>query len=353
MNLEGERGMEREMAILGTGAIGSSIGADLTRAGYNVLLIDQWPAHVEAMKANGLRVIMPEEEVHTPVQGIHLCEVASLKKEFDVVFLTAKSYDTCWMVHFIKPYLKPTGVIVSIQNSLNDEWIAPMIGYERDIASVIELSAEIFEPGVVRRNTDHLRTWLALGELHGRVTPRVREIANILSAAGRTEISTNIWGAKWTKLAVNCMVQAVAGVLGIFDWEITQNPKVLELCIKLGRECFQVGTALGYRLEPIFGMTAEELVGSTDEVLKKNLVTLISHVGRKARNSVLQDHLKGRRSEVEFMNGLVVKKGQEAGAPTPLNQEITSITKKIEEGILKPSLENLAMLEGLIKAAAG
>lgn len=345
--------MERNMAILGTGAIGSSIGADLTKAGHNVLLIDQWPAHIEAMKAHGLRVIMPEEELHTPVQAVHLCEVASLKKEFDIVFLTAKSYDTCWMVHFIKPYLKPSGVIVSIQNSLNDEWIAPIIGYGRDIASVIELSAEIFEPGLVSRNTDHSRTWFALGELHGRVTPRILEIADILSAAGKTEINTNIWGAKWTKLAVNCMSQGVAGVLGIFDWEITQNSKILELCIRLGREVFQVGMTLGYRLEPIFGMSAEEFLGSTDEVLKKNLVTLISHVGKRARNSVLQDHLKGRRSEVDFMNGLVVKKGEEAGVPTPLNQAITSITKKIEEGILKPSLENLAMLEGLIKAVAG
>lgn len=343
-----ERSMEKEMAILGAGAIGSSIGADLTKAGHNVSLIDQWPAHIDAMKAKGLRVIMPEEELHTPVQAVHLCEVCSLHKEFDIVFLTAKSYDTCWMVHFIKPYLKPSGVVVSIQNSLNDEWIAPIIGYERDIASVIELSAEIFEPGLVKRNTDRTRTWFALGELHGRVTPRIKEIVHILSAVDKTEITTNIWGAKWTKLIVNGMIQGVAGVLGIFDWEITQNPKILELCIQLGRECFQVGTTLGYRLEPIFGMSTEEFMGSTDEVLKKNLVTLISHVGKKARNSVLQDHFKGRRSEVDFMNGLIVKKGQEAGIPTPLNQEITSITKRIEKGTLKPGLDNLNMLEKLV-----
>jgi len=343
--------MVREMAVLGTGAIGSSIGADLTKARHNVLLIDQWPAHIEAMKAHGLRVIMPEEELHTPVKAVHLCEVASLRKEFDIVFLTMKSYDTCWMVHFIKPYLKPNGVVVSIQNSLNDEWIAPIIGYGRDIASVIELSAEIFEPGLVKRNTDHSRTWFALGELHGRITPRLQEIAHILSAAGKTEMSTNIWGAKWTKLTVNCMSQGVAGVLGIFDWEITQNTKILELCIKLGKECFQVGMTLGYRLEPIFGMSAEEFLGSTDEVLKKNLVTLISHVGKGARNSVLQDHLKGRRSEVDFMNGLVVKKGEEAGVPTSLNQAITSITKQIGKGTLRPGLDNLKMLEKLLAEA--
>jgi 2-dehydropantoate 2-reductase len=340
--------MNRNIAILGPGAIGSSIGADLTKAGHNVLLIDQWPAHVETMKAHGLRIIMPGEELCTPVKAAHLCEVCTLQQQFDIVFLTAKSYDTRWMVEFIKPYLKPDGILVSLQNSLNDEWIAPIIGYERDIASVIELSAEMFEPGLVKRNTDHAHTWFALGELHGRITPRLQEVAQILSAAGKTEMSTNIWGAKWTKLTVNSMSQAVAGILGMFEWEITQHPKVLELCIKLGRECLQVGTTLGYTIEPIFGLSAEEFLGSTDEVLEKNIKTLISHVGKESRNSILQDHLKGRPSEVGFLNGLVVKKGKEAKVPTPLNEAVISLTQKIEQRILKPDPSNLKIFEELI-----
>jgi 2-dehydropantoate 2-reductase len=343
--------MEKNLAVLGTGAIGSSIAADLTRAGRNVFLIDQWPAHVEAMKAHGLRVTLPKEELHTPVRAIHLCELCSVNQQFDIVFLTAKSYDSCWMVELIKPYLKQTGVVVSLQNSLNDEWIAPIIGYQRDIPSVIELSAELFNPGQVMRNTDHSGTWFSLGEFHGRMTPRLEEIAQILRAAGKVEITSNIWGAKWSKLTVNCMSQGVAGILGIHEWEITQNPKILDLCIGLGKECLQLGTAIGYRIEPIFGMNAEEFLASNDEVLKRTLLTLISHIGKKARNSVLQDHLKGRRSEVDLLNGLIVKKGLEAGIPTPLNQGITSISKEIEKGRLKPNPNNLSMLEDMIRSA--
>src|SRR4030042_2195962 len=122
--------MERNIAILGTGAIGSSVGADLTRQGYDVVLIDQWPAHVETMKAHGLHITMKEEELHTPVQAMHLCELSSQRRPFDIVFLTSKSYDSCWMAELIKPYLKPSGVVVSLQNSLNDEWIYPIIGYQ-------------------------------------------------------------------------------------------------------------------------------------------------------------------------------------------------------------------------------
>jgi 2-dehydropantoate 2-reductase len=291
---------------------------------------------------------MAEGELVAPVQAMHCCELCTLHEPFDIVFITAKSYDTCWMVELIKPYLRPNGVLVSLQNSLNDEWIAPLVGYQRDVAGVIELSAETLEPGVVQRNTPPARTWFAVGELHGRVTPRLGEIAGILGAAGKTEISPNIWGAKWSKLTVNCMSQALSAILGISDWEISQNPRLLELSIRLGRECLQAGTALGYRAEPIFGLSAEEFLGAADGVLKKTLLTLVAHIGRKAKNSMLQDLVKGRRSEIDFMNGLVAKKGREAGIPTPLNDAITSLVQRIEQGDLRPAAGNIAHLEKLI-----
>ncbi len=343
--------MNRRFAVLGTGAIGSCVGADLTRAGYPVLLIDQWPAHVEAMKSKGLRIALPDEELRIPVQALHLCEVNPVHHRFAVVFLTAKSCHTDWMVHLIEPCLEPDGVLVSLQNSLNDEWIAPIIGYRRDIASAMELSAEMYDPGQVKRNTGRDRTWFALGELHGRITPRLEEIAEILRAVGKTEVTSNIWGAKWTKLSVNCMSQALSGILGVFEWEMVQDPSLLDLCIRLGRECLEVGTALGYRVEPIFGLKPEDFLGSSDEGLRKHLSTLLSHIGKTARNSTAQDLMKGRQSEVNFMNGLVVKKGREARVPTPLNEAVVSLVKEIEQGIRRPGPSNRKALEAFLNIA--
>jgi 2-dehydropantoate 2-reductase len=356
--------MEDKMAVLGTGAIGSSVGADLTKAGYDVMLIDQWPAHVEAMKANGLRVTMTDEDLHTPVNAIHICELATLTDPFDIIFLTAKSYDSCWMTELIKPYLKPDGVLVSLQNSLNDELIAPIIGPTRDVGCVVELSpiigptrdvgcvvelsAEVFQPAKVKRNTTHTGTWFAVGELHGRITPRAEKLARILSCVGKTDLTTNIWGAKWTKLIANAMLQAPIGILGLYEKEATDIPEVFDFCIQLGREAMAVGTTLGYTIEAIYGLSADEFMGSTDAVLKKNLRTLVSHMGKEARNSVLQDHLKRRYSEVDQLNGLVVKKGKEAGVPTPLNEAITALTQQIQKGDLKPDRSNLERLKKLL-----
>ena len=338
--------MSKKLAVLGTGAIGGSIGADLTRAGYDVALIDQWPAHVEAMKSQGLRVRMPEGELHLPVQAVHICELAGLKTQFDIVFLAAKSYDSRWMAELIKPYLKPDGVLISTQNSLNDEWVAPIIGPERDIGCALELSAELFDPGIVKRNTDPAHTRFVVGELDGTITARVQEVAQILGVAGKTEVTANIWGAKWTKLTVNTMVMGVDSIGGIGPWELVQNTKYVDFCVKLGRETVEVGAALGHTLEPLFGLTAEDFLGSTDEKLKTLVLKLAGDVGKEARSCVLQDLLKGRLSEIGgYLNGLVARKGRDVNVQTPLNEVVASLVGQIEDGKLQMNRSNLEMLD--------
>ncbi len=104
--------MARTIAVLGCGAIGSSVSADLTQAGYDPTVIDQWPAQVEALKANGISITMPDGEVKTPIRALHLCDLASANLEFDIVFLAVKSNDDRWLAEFIRPYLKPDGVLV-------------------------------------------------------------------------------------------------------------------------------------------------------------------------------------------------------------------------------------------------
>lgn len=334
--------MAKKIAVLGAGAIGSCVGADFTRAGCDVVLIDPWPAHVEAMKARGLTVKVSGEEWQTPVRAFLLDEINALQPAFDLVFLAAKSNDTRLMVDFIKPYLKPDGALISLQNSLNDEWIAPIIGYQRDIGSVVELSAEVFEPGQVKRNSGPERTWFALGELHGRITPRLKEIATILRNTGRVDETTNIWGAKWRKLVVNSMISGICGALGLRDWELIQRPELVDISVGLGKETMQVGVALGYSLEPIFGMTAEDFLGATDDALRKILEKLVSHIGREARSMVFQDLLKKRPTEIDYINGLVVRKGQEAKVATPLNATVAAVIKEIEQGQIESGLSNLS-----------
>src|SRR5258708_7834563 len=121
--------MNKKIAVLGTGANGSCVAADLTNAGLDVVLIDQWPAHIEAMRLNGLHVTLRQGEIHAKVRGYHLCELASMRQTFDVVFLVTKAYDTRWHAELIKPYLKPDGFLIGLQNAMTAGSIADLVGH--------------------------------------------------------------------------------------------------------------------------------------------------------------------------------------------------------------------------------
>ncbi|MBI4193440.1 MAG: NAD(P)-binding domain-containing protein [Betaproteobacteria bacterium] len=336
--------MKRKMAVLGAGAIGSSVSADLTRAGHDVTVIDQWPAQVEAMKTAGLRIQMPDEELQIPVRALHLCELASSNLEFDIVFLAVKSNDDRWMAELIKPYLKSDGVLVGVQNGMNDDTLASIVGRDRTVGCALELSAEIFTPGLVRRNTTHRTTWFAVGELDGFYTSRAKEIASILGSVGRCDVTNNIYGAKWTKLIANTMTMGPFGLLGLGNTEAAGLPGMFDLSVKLGRESLAVGTALGHRIEPIFGLRADEFAGSSDENLVTAMNTLLGHVSR-GRTAPIHDHLKGRRSEMEFISGLVARNGKELGIATPCNDAVVEIDRLINQGRLKMDRSNFELLK--------
>ena len=336
------------IGIVGSGAIGSSVAADLIDAGHDVTVVDQWPEHVEKMRRDGLRITMPDLDLHVEVNANHICDLASIRPTFDVALVCVKSYDTKWAAQLVEPYLADDGVLVGIQNSMNDDAHAEIVGRRRTVGCAIELSADIYEPGIVTRNTSRGGTWLTVGELDGSVTVRVEMLAELLAAVAATEVSTNIYGSKWTKLVANSMAMGPFGLLGLRNWEAARLPGMREISVRLGRESAAVGLALGYELEPVFGLSAEEFAGGTDEVLLKALDTLSAHVGEHAVTATVQDQRKGRRSEYQFITGLVVKKGSETGVATPVNSAVLHIYDQIDRGQIEMAPDNLDRLKLLI-----
>lgn len=339
--------MNKKIAVLGTGANGSCTAADLTRTGHDVVLIDQWPAHVEEMRANGLRIAMPDEEVRVRVRAHHLCDVCSLNETYDVVFLMMKAYDTRWASEFIKPYLAADGLLVGIQNAMTATEIADVVGPSRTIGCVVELSSEIFTPGRVQRNTPPAKTWFGLGSLDASMDARVPEIEAILRHVGKVSVTPNIQAAKWMKLVVNTMCLGPFAMLGLRLSEAADLPGMRELLLRVGTEALDLGQELGHGIEPIFGLTPEDVRGS-NQLLQKLLDKLNRDIGPRARDCVLQDHIKGRYSEVDLINGLVVEESTRRGKPAPANAVIVEITKQIQSGKLKPDPANLQLAHRML-----
>ena len=154
-----------KIGVLGVGAIGGIIGGYLARANHDVTLIDQWPANVEHIKANGITVTTFDQGPFTAqADALHLGEVAAARPSFDVVVLSVKSYDTLWAAKFIEPYLAPGGYIMSAQNSINEDAIASVVGWPRVTGCVVTLGAAMYEPGRPERTSASDRPAFALGE---------------------------------------------------------------------------------------------------------------------------------------------------------------------------------------------
>jgi 2-dehydropantoate 2-reductase len=344
--------MSERIAVVAPGGIGGPLGGLLTRAGHDVTLVDQWPAHVDAMRDRGLRITVgpredPESDDVVPVRAHHVHEVCTLREPFDVVFVTCKSYDTRWLVQLIAPRLAPDGVVVSTQNSLNFEWIAPIVGPERTMSCLLTGGGELLEPGHVWRNRRSGHPYYTVGELDGRGTSRARHIAEVLADAGRTTLARDVRASLWTKLVHNGVSAALSGLVARSrrSWELLAEPGYREASAGLYREGIAVAMAHGQRLESLFGRPAEELRDASDEAIENLIAATGGGASHGATSMVQQDLARGRPTEVtRYFNGLLAHKGREAGVPTPLHDAMVALYERLERGELAQSLDNLLLL---------
>ena len=343
--------MFERLAVVGTGAIGSVIGGYLARGGRDVTLIDTWAAHVDAMNENGLHITAENGEFTTRVNAMHLGDVNAVQEPFDAIFLAVKSYDTVWATHFALRYLKPTGVIISAQNGINDETIAAIAGFSREIACVITLGAGLYEPARAIHTGDPNKLSFTLGELNGLPTERAHALAEVMCDIGPTKVSRNIWGERWAKLAVNSMANPIAASTGLGSAAVRSTPGVNDVSINIAAEVVRVAQALGIQVEPISGVPAADYLPTDSaeamEDVKARLAEGASSLGA-GRPSMLQDVMKSRRTEIEFLNGYVAARGDVVGVDTPFCDGIVDIVKRVERGELSTDPANLRPLQDMV-----
>lgn len=353
--------MAKRIAVMGAGAMGGNIGACLTREGFDVTLIDQWAEHVDLMKSQGLKLTNLKETFTVPVKALHLSEVSNIRDPFDIIFLSVKSYDTRWSTHLMMPVLKPTGFILPAQNGLNDERVASVAGYHRTVGCVVTVGGGIYEPGHVIR-TDSMTTHsFTIGELSGVLSHRVNEIVDALKIIGPSKGTTNIWGFRWAKLTINCMANVLPGLMGIGLASLSADQQAVarRIMITMGCEVVRVALALGICIESIWDIPAREFADASSQEDIQGLIDQmkantapwrispeqIEHLGVPPRPSLLQDVMKGRRTEVEYLNAYVAKTGDEVGVETPMNYAIAELMRRQEAEEIEPSPANLERLQ--------
>src|SRR6266700_1928760 len=336
----------KKIAVVCTGAVGGYAGAHMVQAGEDVTFIDFWPEHVEHMKQHGLTIthIREVEPFTVPVRALHVTELQHISKEkpIDIAFVCTKSYDTAWATTMIKQYLAPDGYVVSLQNCMNEESIASSI------------TVELHAPGQVRRaagKSGSKHTVFRVGEVHGRITDRAKEVCGLLANADSAFVTESLWGERWSKLVTNVMGNGLSACTGMIGRDVVKNDVIRHFSNRLGSEAIRVGQALGYTFDEVSHMDPETLAkaGEGDPAAQKEiddhrLAEANRPGGGEHRPSMGQDMVKGRRTEIQFLNGFIVRKGEEVGIPAPTNAILTDIVARVERGELKPDPKHIVDL---------
>ncbi|OBI44058.1 ketopantoate reductase family protein [Mycobacterium sp. E796] len=342
--------------VVGIGGIGATLGCRLARDG-DVLLVDGWGANVSAIRHRGLAVEYADETIITRAPAVTLDRLADERLPAPrTVILAVKSYQTADTIRMLEPLLGPQTQVVSAQNGLNEDTIADLIGVERTVGAICLFDGQLLEPGRARqRRTDGK---MVIGDVaggDGQRTQVLNDIARRLRTAVAVEVSDNIYGELWTKVIRNGMINGVCALAGADVGTAAADDDMLSIIVALGVEGVRVARALGVTLieADLYGASVTDFERGFDDpasyerVAAKVRAEYLSFA--QVIPSMAQDVAKGRPTEIEFLNGVVVAKGATLGLETKVSAALVEAVKRIEgtghrRGDGGPAIEALAAL---------
>jgi len=335
------------ITVCGAGAIGGITGAALTRGGHDVLLVDRDAAHVDAINRDGLTVERDGVSSTTPMRAV---TPERLGADLALVLLAVKSHHTADALAVLAPRLAPGGTIVSLQNGLSEEPIAKAVGAERTVGCLVNWAADWAAPGRILHGGHGA---FVLGELDGRVTPRVRELARLLSCVEETPVTDNIWGYKWAKLIYGVLLFGTA-VVDAHVYEVVERSDGVKRALAgLVAEGLAVADKAGVRVEPFdeFDPAWYRAAAAGDRAARdRAMAAIAAHYRRhtKTKTGIWRDlAVRKRKTEVDGQLGVLVRKGEAAGVAMPLTRRLMELIRNLEDGRRVMDWRNLDPLVAL------
>jgi len=292
-----------KVAVMGAGAVGCYYGGMLARAGHEVVLIGR-PQHVEAIERSGLRLEAQSFDERIPLAA---STQASAVQGAKLVLFCVKSTDTQSAAQEIKPFLAPDTLVLSLQNGVENADEVRKVITQQVAAAVVYVATEMAGPGHVRHH--------GRGELVIEPSSASAEVAQALIAAGvPTEISDNVRGALWAKLILNCAYNALSAITQLPYGRVVKGEGVTTVMRDIVDECLAVAKADGVTIP-----------GDIDKAVR-----MIAETMPGQYSSTAQDLSRGKRSEIDHLNGLIVRRGDALGVATPSNRLLHTLVKLIE-----------------------
>src|SRR5258708_19684756 len=329
-----------QMLIVGIGALGGTIAARALRAGLPVRLAARNTESAEMVGRAGVEVSGIGGEVRADVIDIAAVEDYGKGDQFDLILLATKAQDALEVAPYVVGLLAPEGAILPIQNGGVARVLADRLGEDKILGGFSNLGSTMAEPGVYeQKNAGHL----VIGELAGGVSQRVERVARTLGRAIDVKASSNITGAIWSKLLINCSVTTLGALCSQTMRQYIETEAGKKVFRRTYEEALSVALAIGTRLERLTvdpippGWSNNSGAGEDYDSWVKAVIDFYGDI----KPSMLHELERGRKSEIDFINGYVVALGHASGMLVPMTPPITELVHQIERGVLQPTRERM------------
>jgi 2-dehydropantoate 2-reductase len=339
--------MSMTITVYGVGAIGGVTGAELVRAGHDVLLVDRAVDHVSAMNAHGLTIDRRTGSLTVPVRAI---TPEALGPGLELVLLAVKSQDTPAALEVLAPRLATDGAIVSLQNGLNEELIAATVGARRTVGCLVNWAADWTGPGRILHGGEGA---FVLGELEGRPSDRVHGLAKLLDVVAPTVVSDNILGYTWAKHVYGALLVATAAVDAHVYEVVERSPDVQTMLVALVAESMAVADAAGIRLEAFdeFDPALYRAAVRGETAARAHAMEIVAahyRANTKTKTGIWRDlAVRRRKTEVGALLGATVSKAKGLGVAMPLTERLIAMIEDLETGRRVMSWANIDELVAL------
>lgn len=337
---------EKRYCIYGAGSLGTVLGAYITKNGGKIDLINRNKAHITALQEKGARII-GTVDMTVPVTAYTPDEMTG---KYDVILLMTKQLHNAEVVTMLKDFLTETGVIVTLQNGIPEPGIAEIVGADHTMGCTVEWGATLSSPGECTLTSDPDSLSFHMGKMDGITEEQFKMVTDLLELMCPVHEEENLIGARWSKLLINATFSGLGTVVGGVFGDVSETKENREIAVMCMKECIDVGHAAGATFAPVQGKDITKLFyykGSLKHAFALFLMPIAMKKHRAIEPSMLQDLKHGKPCEIDAINGIVCEWGRKCNVPTPVNDRIVEVVKKIQSGELKAEAANIKLFEDL------
>ena len=345
--------LKPKIAVYGAGAMGTVLGALLTKTGADVTLITRNQAHVDGLNGKGAKIYCTAigTQMAIPVSAI---TPAQITEKYDLILLMTKQRENEKTAKFLLDYLTEEGVVCTTQNGLPERVLSKVLGTERTYGAVMSWGATFVGDGAVELTSVPASMTVEVGGYEND-NSKTQWIGDILKPIGEiignenfVKTTDNLAGVRWSKLALNASFSGLSAMTGLKFGEIAKRLKTRKVALKILEETFLVANALGVKLAPMQGHDMQKLLGGKgffNQIKGMILLPIAMKNHRELVSGMLKDIEKGRKCEIDFIDGVVSDLAKQVGVDAPCVEQVVEIVHGIENGLYELSYDNINFFE--------